>query len=145
MHCECWIPAHCDATIEWERSGKVHKLAYLKALWRNRESNLKPHAGAGCWRHKRRLKTSLSFVIAPFANLGDLEMSSVQVGQVLRQDPTFFWIRWRSDETVASECSVLLIQTSYIYVSQSVLPTTHFGLLVIMDKIIQSSYKTFIT
>jgi len=34
---------------------------------------VKPHAGAGCWRHKRRLKTSLRFVIAPFANLSDLD------------------------------------------------------------------------
>jgi len=34
---------------------------------------VKPYAGACCWRHKRRLKTSLRFVIAPFANLGDLD------------------------------------------------------------------------
>jgi len=39
MHCECWIPVHCDATIEWEQSGKVRKPGYLKALWRNRQSN----------------------------------------------------------------------------------------------------------
>jgi len=39
MHCECWIPFHCDATIEWERSGKVRNPGCLKALWRNRESN----------------------------------------------------------------------------------------------------------
>jgi len=71
MHCECWILFHCDATIEWERSGKVHKPGYLKALWCNRQSN-----------HMRALiavdtsdafKTSLRFVIAPFANLGDLD------------------------------------------------------------------------
>jgi len=29
MHCECWIPVHCDATREWERSGKVRKPGYL--------------------------------------------------------------------------------------------------------------------
>ena len=39
MHCECWIPVECDATIEWERSAKVVNPGYLKALWRNRESN----------------------------------------------------------------------------------------------------------
>jgi len=37
------------------------------------QPRVKPHAGAGCWRHKRRLKTPLRFVIAPFANLGDLD------------------------------------------------------------------------
>jgi len=37
------------------------------------QPSVKPHASAGCWRHKRRLKTSLSFVIALFANLGDLD------------------------------------------------------------------------
>jgi len=38
------------------------------------QPSVKPHAGAGCWRHKRRLvKTSLMFVIALFANLGDLD------------------------------------------------------------------------
>jgi len=42
MHCECWIPVHCDATIEWEQSGKVRKSGYLKALWRNRQSNHMP-------------------------------------------------------------------------------------------------------
>jgi len=40
---------------------------------------VKPHAIAGCWRHKRRLKTSLRFVIALFANLGDLD-KILQVG-----------------------------------------------------------------
>jgi len=39
MHCECWIPVHCDATTEWERNGKVRNPGYLKALWRNRELN----------------------------------------------------------------------------------------------------------
>jgi len=39
MHCECWILVHCDATIEWERNGKVRKPGYLNALWRNRQSN----------------------------------------------------------------------------------------------------------
>jgi len=39
MHCECRIPVDCDATIEWERSGKVRNPGYLKALWRNRELN----------------------------------------------------------------------------------------------------------
>jgi len=34
---------------------------------------VKPHAGAGYWRHNRRFKTSLRFVIALFANLGDLD------------------------------------------------------------------------
>jgi len=34
---------------------------------------VKPHAGAGCWRHERCPKTSLRFVIALFANLGDLD------------------------------------------------------------------------
>jgi len=42
MHCECWIPLHCDATIEWERSEKVRNPGYLNALWRNRESNHMP-------------------------------------------------------------------------------------------------------
>jgi len=37
--CECWIPIHCDATIEWERSGKICNPGYLKALLRNRELN----------------------------------------------------------------------------------------------------------
>ena len=37
------------------------------------QPSVKPHAGAGCWRHKRRLKISLRCVIAPFANLGDLD------------------------------------------------------------------------
>jgi len=37
------------------------------------QPSVKAHAGAGCWRHKRRLKTSLRFVIAPFANLGDFD------------------------------------------------------------------------
>ena len=37
MHCECWIPDHCDTTMQWERSGKVHNPGYLKALWRNRK------------------------------------------------------------------------------------------------------------
>jgi len=37
------------------------------------QPSVKPHAGGGCWRHKRRLKTSLRFVIALFANLGDLD------------------------------------------------------------------------
>jgi len=71
MHCECLILVHCDATIEWERNGKVRMPRYSKALWRNRQSN-----------HMRALiavdtsdafKTSLRFVIAPFANLGDLD------------------------------------------------------------------------
>jgi len=40
MHCECWIPVHCDATKEWERNRKFrYRPGYLKALWRNRESN----------------------------------------------------------------------------------------------------------
>jgi len=39
MHCECWIPVHCETTIEWERNGKVRNPGYLKALWRNRELN----------------------------------------------------------------------------------------------------------
>jgi len=37
------------------------------------QPSVKPHAGAGCWRHKRRLETPLWFLIAPFANLGDLD------------------------------------------------------------------------
>jgi len=32
-----------------------------------------PQAGAYCWRQKRRLETSLGFMIARFANLGDLD------------------------------------------------------------------------
>jgi len=39
MHCECGIPVHCDATIEWERRGKLRNRGSLKALWHNRESN----------------------------------------------------------------------------------------------------------
>jgi len=39
MHSECWIPVHCDATIECERCGKVRNPGYLKALWRNRDLN----------------------------------------------------------------------------------------------------------
>jgi len=47
MHCEFWIPVHCDATIEWERSGKVRSPGYLKALWRNRELNHMQALGDG--------------------------------------------------------------------------------------------------
>ena len=40
MHCECRIPVQCEASTEWERSGKVrNRPGYLNALWRNRESN----------------------------------------------------------------------------------------------------------
>ena len=39
IHCECWIPVHCDTTIERDRNGKVRNPGSLKALWRNRESN----------------------------------------------------------------------------------------------------------
>jgi len=35
------------------------------------QPSVKPHAGADCWRHKRRFKTSLRFAIAPAATLGD--------------------------------------------------------------------------
>jgi len=31
---------------------------------------VKPHGGTGCWRHKRRFKTSLRFIIVLFANRG---------------------------------------------------------------------------
>ena len=37
------------------------------------QQRVTPHAGAGCRRHKRRLKTSLRFAIALFVNLGDLD------------------------------------------------------------------------
>ena len=30
MHCECWIPVHCDATIEWDEVGKFASLATWK-------------------------------------------------------------------------------------------------------------------
>jgi len=53
-----------------DRSGQ--KIILLSPLTVT-QSSVKPHAGAGCWRHKRRLKASLRFVIAPFANLGDLD------------------------------------------------------------------------
>jgi len=43
------------------------------------QPSVKPHAGAGCWRHKRRLITLLRFVIAPFANLDDLD-ETLQLG-----------------------------------------------------------------
>jgi len=62
MHCECWILVHCDATIEWERSGKVRNPGYLKALWRNRQS-----------KHMRELFAEDPSDAAPFANLGDLD------------------------------------------------------------------------
>jgi len=38
MHCERWIPVHCDATIEWERSWKVRNPGYLKVLLMRRGS-----------------------------------------------------------------------------------------------------------
>jgi len=104
MHCECWIPVHCDATMEWERSGKVRNPdseSIVTQTW------VKPHAGAGWWRHKRRLKTPLMFVIALFANLGDLDqilqlgisdchstfckwwlLASTDISQLLRDIPT---------------------------------------------------------
>jgi len=62
MHCECWIPVYCDATIESERSGKFRKPGYLKALWRKRES-----------KHMRELVAEDTSDAAPFANLGDLD------------------------------------------------------------------------
>ena len=37
------------------------------------QPSVKPHAGAGHWKYKRRLNTSVMFVIAPFANFGDLD------------------------------------------------------------------------
>ena len=71
MHCECWILVNCDATIEWERSGKVRKPGYLKALWRNRQSNHMRALVAGD--PSDAFKASLRFVIALFANFGDLD------------------------------------------------------------------------
>jgi len=71
MRYECWIPVHCDATIEWERSGKVRNPGYLKALWRNRQSYHMLALVAGDT--SNAFETSLRFVIVPFANLGDLD------------------------------------------------------------------------
>ena len=39
MHCECFIPVHCEATLQWECFVNVRNAGYLKALWRNRQSN----------------------------------------------------------------------------------------------------------
>jgi len=51
------------------------------------QPSVKAHAGAGYWRHKRRLKTSQRFVIAPFANFGDLD-EILQLG-ISDLHPTF--------------------------------------------------------
>jgi len=56
---------------EWERSGKVRKPGYLKALWRNRQSNHMRALVAGDT--SDAFTASLWFVIARFANLGDLD------------------------------------------------------------------------
>jgi len=37
------------------------------------QPSVKPYVGAVCWRHMRRLKTSLKFAIALFANFRDLD------------------------------------------------------------------------
>ena len=60
--CECWIPIHCDATIEWERSGKVRNHGYLKALWRNRQLM-----------HMQELVAEDTSDAALFVNIGDLD------------------------------------------------------------------------
>jgi len=73
MHCECWISVHCDAAIEWERSGKVrNRPGYLQALWRNRESNQMRALVAGDTNDALKDVTKIRR-IALFANLGDLD------------------------------------------------------------------------
>jgi len=43
-HCECWIPVHCDATIEWERVGKFASLA----VWKHCDATVS-QSTCGCW------------------------------------------------------------------------------------------------
>jgi len=40
------------------------------------QSSVKTQAGGDCWKHKRRLETLPGFIIARFANLGDLDETS---------------------------------------------------------------------
>ena len=60
---------------------EIIKKIYIFLLFRNNrvatlhvtQPGVKPQARAYCWRQKLRLETSLRFIIACFAKLGDLD------------------------------------------------------------------------
>jgi len=71
MHCERWIP------VPLWRNYKMIRKSESSPPWLSEsvvtQQWVKPQAGTCRWRQKRRLETSLRFIIARCANLGDLD------------------------------------------------------------------------
>ena len=58
---------NCGMRTKWKSSQPWLSESIVTHPW------VKPHAGTGCWGHKRRFKTSLRFIIVLIANLGDFD------------------------------------------------------------------------
>jgi len=71
MHCERWISVPLWRNYKMigksEISQPWHSESVVTQRW------VKPQAGAYCWRQKPRFETALRFIVARFANLGDLD------------------------------------------------------------------------